>query len=67
MTISEIMKVLKDIEVEDNRLINHIKTDTRKIEKDDIFIAIKSFYVNIKLIGELKWQMYRKRTFFLHF
>lgn len=35
------MKVLKDIEVEDNRLINHIKTDTRKIEKDDIFIAIK--------------------------
>ena len=41
MTISEIIKLLVDIESADNRIIHSIKTDTRLVEKDDIFIAIK--------------------------
>ncbi len=40
MTIGEIISSL-GIESNDNRIFNNIKTDTRKIEKDDIFIAIK--------------------------
>lgn len=40
MTISEILNVL-GIKSDDNRVMNGIKTDTRKLEKDDIFIAIK--------------------------
>ncbi len=40
MTIGEIINAL-GIESSDNRTFNSIKTDTRKLEKNDIFIAIK--------------------------
>lgn len=40
MTIGEIINTL-GIESSDNRTFNSIKTDTRKLEKNDIFIAIK--------------------------
>ena len=40
MTIGEIINAL-GIDSSDNRTFNSIKIDTRKIEKDDIFIAIK--------------------------
>lgn len=41
MTIGEIIKLLINIDSSDDRVFNSIKTDTRKIEKNDIFIAIK--------------------------
>ena len=40
MTVSEILNSL-GVESSDNRLINSIKIDSRKIEKNDIFIAIR--------------------------
>ena len=41
MSVGEIIKLLTEVDSDDERIINNIKTDTRKIEKDDIFIAIK--------------------------
>ena len=41
MSVGEIIKLLTEVDSDDERMINNIKTDTRKIEKDDIFIAIK--------------------------
>ena len=40
MIISEIYKIF-DIDIKDDRKINGIKTDTRILEKNDIFIALK--------------------------
>lgn len=41
MTIGEIVNLLTGVESNDDRIINGIKTDTRKIEDGDIFVAIK--------------------------
>ena len=42
MTLNELIKVVKGItNLNSNKLINNIKTDSRKIKKCDIFIALK--------------------------
>ena len=42
MTINEIIKVINgNIDINDDKLIEEIKTDTRNINKGDIFIALK--------------------------
>ena len=42
LSLLEITKILNiNFDFPEDKLINHIKIDSRKIEEDDIFVAIK--------------------------